>query len=129
MLPDFHYAAWAAAWLGIFKGLLWLFLDPNLPGDIAGLVQVKQALLMVPFILCAIGVWNRRRWAAVGLIGAAVIDLMAAVFIPGSMSALFANQFPPYAAVLVLFVGPGASILILTVYSALMSMTEGRGNP
>jgi len=62
------------------------------------------------------------------LIGVALIDLAALFFIPGSLSALFANQFPPYAAVLVLFVGPGASILILTAYSALMSMTAGNGN-
>lgn len=124
MLPDFHWAAWAAAWLGIFNGLLWLFIDPNIPEPVQGSIQLQQALLMVPFVLFAVGTWNRRRWAAWGLIALAAIDLVAYFIIAGSMAPLTQNMFPPYAIVLVLFVGPGADVLILASSSLLLSSTN-----
>ncbi len=123
MLPDFHWTAWAAAWLGIFKGLLWLFLDPNIPQAALGPILLKQVLLMVPFVLLSLGIWNRRRWAVWGLVILAAVDLAVFFIIPGATAALTRDMFPLYAVILMLFVGPGADVLILAAAGTLFSST------
>jgi hypothetical protein len=63
---DYPWQIWAVGWLCIFKGILWLAYEPNLPASMLTLLGFKYSLEMVPLIVFGIGIWNLRKWAVWG---------------------------------------------------------------
>jgi hypothetical protein len=75
MLIGYPWQLWAVGWLAIFKGILWLAYEPNLPDAQLTVLGYKYLIGMLPFLICGFGVWNLRRWAVWGLIALSVLDL------------------------------------------------------
>jgi hypothetical protein len=51
MVESFPAIVWAVGWLAVFKGILWIFIDPNFPASIENAVFMKELLLTVPFVV------------------------------------------------------------------------------
>jgi hypothetical protein len=96
MLIPFPWQIWAAGWLAIFKAVLWLATDPNIPEPMAKILAAKFLIFMVPFIIFGISVWNLKKWGVWGLI-----------------RNIIGNNFWLLAAVLLICNGPIGNILIL----------------
>jgi hypothetical protein len=75
---DFPWQIWAAGWLCIFKGVIWMAYEPNLSDSMLSLLAFKYGLEMIPLILFGIGIWNLRKWA---VWGALVICSLNLIFI------------------------------------------------
>jgi hypothetical protein len=73
---DFPWQIWAAGWLCIFKGLIWLAYEPNLPDSTLTLLAYKYGLEMIPLILFGIGIWNLRKWAVWGALVVCGLNLI-----------------------------------------------------
>ena len=113
MLPDFPWQIWAVGWLAIFKAILWLSTNPNVPSPQAELLTAKFLIAMIPFIVLGIGVWNLRKWAVWGLIALAIVDLLFFVVVPGSSRYVTGGNFWVLSIVLLIFDGPLGNIFIL----------------
>lgn len=120
---DFPWILWALGWLSIFKGVLWLSSDPVVVPLLARVLAAKFLLTMVPFVVFGIGVWNLRRWATVGLLALAVIDLLFYLVFPASITVMVGESFWGLAAVLLVFNGPAGDVLILLAAPALWKHT------
>jgi hypothetical protein len=84
---DFPWQIWAAGWLCIFKGLIWLAYEPNLPDSTLTLLAYKYGLEMIPLILFGIGIWNLRKWAVWGALVVCGLNLIFILFNPQVFSA------------------------------------------
>lgn len=88
MTKDYPWALWAIGWMAMLKSVLWLAYEPvNLTDLTHQLLGYKNLLFSAPFIVGAIGIMNRKRWAAWGLVVLSVIGLLLVVFIPDGLSA------------------------------------------
>lgn len=76
MQVDFTWQVWAVGWLCIFKGIIWLAYEPNLPDNLIAFFGVKYLLQFVPLIVFGIGIWNRRRWAIWGAAAICALNLI-----------------------------------------------------
>ncbi len=76
MQVDFTWQVWAVGWLCIFKGIIWLAYEPNLPDNLITFFGVKYLLQFVPLIVFGIGIWNRRRWAVWGAAAICALNLI-----------------------------------------------------
>lgn len=80
---DYPWVLWAIGWMAALKSVLWLAYEPvNLPDTTLLLLGYKNLLFSVPFIICAVGIMNRKRWAAWGSVVLAAIGLVFVVLIP-----------------------------------------------
>lgn len=113
MYRGFPWPVWAAGWLAIFKALLWLATDPMVPSPLAEIMTAKFILLLVPFLLGGIGVWNLRKWAVWVLLAASVLDLLFFIVFPDAARIIAGNSFIGLAIVLLTGVGPLGDVLIL----------------
>lgn len=113
MLISFPWPIWAAGWLAIFKAVLWLATDPNIPEPMAKILAAKFLIFMVPFIICGISVWNLKKWGVWGLILLSVADLIIYIVLPQASRNIIGNNFWLLAAVLLICNGPIGDILIL----------------
>ena len=84
---DFPWQIWAVGWLCIFKGIIWLAYEPNLPSNLLSFLGTKYLLMMLPLIIFGIGIWNMRRWALWGAVAVCVIDLAVLFFTPHALGA------------------------------------------
>lgn len=125
MESGFPWQIWAAGWLAVVKALLWMSTDPVVPSPLAGFLTAKFLIAMIPFLLLGIGVWNLRRWAAWGLMIAAIADLAFFIVFPGAWRFLTGGSFWGLAVVLLIFNGPIGNILILLTAPFLLK-TAGR---
>ena len=125
MDQQFPWPIWAVGWLAVVKALLWMSTDPVVPSPLAGFMAAKYLAAMVPFLLLGIGVWNLRRWAAWGLLIAAVVDLAFFVLFSDAWRYLSGGSFWGLAAVLLIFNGPIGNILILLATPVLLK-TAGK---
>jgi hypothetical protein len=113
MLVSFPWQIWAAGWLAIFKAVLWLATDPNMPETMAKILATKYLIFMVPFIIFGISVWNLKKWGVWGLILLSVADLITYIVLPQTSRYIIGNNFWLLAAVLLVCNGPIGNILIL----------------
>lgn len=123
MLETFPWQVWALGWLAIFKGVLWLATDPNVPSPLRETIGIKNLLFMIPFIILGIGIWNLKKWAVWGVILLAVIDLFFFILYPQLSSSpisyakliqyIMGKHFFILQFILLLCNGPLGSILIL----------------
>lgn len=82
MLEAYPWQVWAVGWLAIFKGVLWLATDPNIPIPFREVIGSKNLLVMLPFVISGIGIWNLRKWAVWGIIFLCVVDLLFFILYP-----------------------------------------------
>ena len=129
MHEDFPWQIWAAGWLAIFKAILWLAYDPNLPPSILRLLAYKYTLGMLPLFICGIGVWNFRRWAVWGLIGIAVASLAFFLINPQIFSGVIVKSevfiySVVLSAIVLLCNGPIGDIFILIAAPKMLKITK-----
>ena len=124
MVRGFPWPIWAAGWLAVFKALLWLATDPVAPSPIAERMAAKFLIMLIPFLVTGIGVWNLRKWAVWGLMVTSVLDLLFFVALPDAARIITGNSFIGLAVVLLAGVGPLGDVLIL---AATPSMLKNAG--
>ena len=118
MSADFPWQIWAAGWLCIFKGSIWLAYEPSISDSMLSLLGSKYVLQMVPLIIFGIGIWNLRKWAVWGAVIIAVINLILIIVVPQTFSALVVKSEAAIWSVLLSIVimlcnGPLGDLLIL----------------
>jgi hypothetical protein len=114
--------------LAVFKALLWLATDPVATIPIAERMAAKFLILMVPFLVTAIGVWNLRKWAVWGLVVTSVIDLLFFIVFPNTASVITGNRFIGLAVVLLAGVGPLGDVLILAATPSMLKHAGKSGH-
>lgn len=129
MYVEFPWQIWAVGWLAIFKAVIWLAYDPNLPDSVLRLLAYKYALGMLPLIICGIGVWNLRRWAVWGVIAIAIASLAFLLITPQTFSGLLIkSEVFLYSVVLTAIVmvgsGPLGDIFILIAAPTILKLTK-----
>ncbi len=129
MDTDFPWMLWAIGWLAMLKALLWLAYEPVMPEEILRLLGFKYLLAAIPLIVCGVGLWNRRRWAAWGLLVLAAADLIFLLFVPQSFSAyLVDSEVQIFSVILsgIMLVcgGPAGDALILLAAAVLFRETR-----
>jgi hypothetical protein len=128
MYRGFPCPIWAAGWLAVFKSLLWLATDPVAPSPIAERMAAKFLILMVPFLVTGIGVWNLRKWAVWGLMATSVLDLLFFVVFPDAARIITGNSFIGLAVVLLAAVGPLGDVLILAATPSMLKYAGKSGH-
>jgi len=129
MHEEFPWQIWTVGWLAIFKAILWLSYEPNIPESILTLLAYKYTLGMLPFILCGMGVWNLRRWAVWGVIFLAIANLIFLIVNPQIFSGfLVQSEVLIYSVVLSSIVlvcnGPVGDIFILIAAPVMLKITK-----
>lgn len=92
MSVQFPWQIWAVGWLCIFKGIIWLSYEPNMPENLLSFFGVKYLLEMLPLIICGIGIWNKRKWAVWGAVVICAINLVIFFFTPQAFSAMMVKS-------------------------------------
>jgi hypothetical protein len=129
MHVEFPWQIWAIGWLAVFKAIIWLAYDPNLPDSTLRLLAYKYTLSMLPLIICGIGVWNLRRWAVWGVTAIAIASLAFLLINPETFSAfVIKSEVFLYSVVLTAIImvgsGPLGDIFILTAAPKLLKITK-----
>ena len=129
MSADFPWQVWAIGWLCIFKGILWLAYEPNLPGNLLSFFGVKYLLGMVPLIVCGIGIWNLRKWAVWGAAAVCAINLVIFFFAAQSFSAMMVKSEVVIWSILLSTVtllcnGPVGDLLVILATPTLLKATK-----
>ncbi len=129
---DFPWQIWAVGWLCIFKGILWLAYEPNLPGSLMNLFGLKYLLQMLPLIIFGIGIWNQRRWAVWGAAAICGLNLVLFFFTPQAFNAvLVRSEVYIWSIVLssitLLCNGPVGDLLVLIATPTLLKHTKQAG--
>ena len=76
MNNSFPWPIWAIGWVAIFKGVTWLATDPSIPKPVAEIMAIKFIVMLIPYVILGVGVWNLRKWAVWGLISLSALDLL-----------------------------------------------------
>lgn len=120
MFNTFPWQIWAVGWLAIFKAVLWLATDPNIPDPLAQILGTKFLIFMVPYVVFALGVWNLRKWGIWGLILLTVADLIIYLIYPQSSRYIIGDRFWLFSTVLLICNGPIGDVLILLASPAML---------
>jgi len=126
---DFPWQLWAIGWLAVFKAILWLAYEPAVNDTILRLVGWKYLLGAAPFLVCGVGLWQRRRWAAWGLTLLAVVDLALLIVMPQSIQAYLVDSevflfSVVLSAVVMVCGGPVGDLLILCAAPSMFRNTD-----
>lgn len=129
MDTDFPLSLWAVGWLAVIKAVLWLAYEPVLPEETLRMAGIRLLLAAGPLIACGIGLWNRRRWAAWGVVIIAAANLLFLWFYPRSFQGYLVDSeiqavSMVLSAVMLLFEGPVGDALILLAAPALFKNTR-----
>lgn len=129
MNADYPWQNWAVGWLCIFKGILWLAYEPNLPAGLLHFFGIKYLLLMLPLVICGVGIWNMRKWAVWGAAAICVIDLIVFFFTPNAFSAVLVQSEAVLWSVVLSIVtllcnGPLGDLLVLLLTPSLLKKTQ-----
>ena len=129
MSTEFPWQIWAVGWLCIFKGIIWLAYEPNLPGNLLHLFGTKYLLQMLPLIIFGVGIWNRRKWAIWGAAVICAINLILFLFTPDAFSATMVKSEVAIWSVLLSGVtmlcnGPAGDLLVLLATPLLLKHTK-----
>jgi hypothetical protein len=92
MNTDFPWTLWAIGWLAVLKAVLWLAYEPVLPAATLRLSGFRLLLTAGPLVVCGIGLWNRRRWAAWGVVILASANLLFLGAFPRSIHGNFVES-------------------------------------
>ena len=92
MDSEYPWTIWAVGWLAIFKAFLWLAYEPVQAESVLSLMGGKFLLNVIPLVICAVGVWNLRRWAVWGLIAIAAGNLIFFVVNPQTLNAVLVTS-------------------------------------
>jgi hypothetical protein len=134
MHTEFPWPLWALGLLAIFKAILWVAYEPVLPGPVLRVVGWKYLLEAAPLILCGVGLWRRRRWAAWGLTLLAAADLALFAILPQSIHAYLVDSEVflfsiLLSAVMLVCGGPVGDILMLCGVVAMFRNTMSGDRP
>jgi hypothetical protein len=129
MSAKFPWQMWAAGWLCIFKGIIWLAYEPNISTDLLNFFGTKYLLEMLPLIICGIGLWNMRKWAVWGAIAVCAINLVIFFFTPQAFSAVMVKSEVVFWSILLSSVtllcnGPLGDLLILLAAPSLLKFAK-----
>ena len=125
MDPEYPWTIWAVGWLAIFKAFLWLAYEPVEAESVLRLLGTKFLLNMIPLVIFAIGVWNRRKWAVWGLIALSIANLIFFILNPETLNAvLVVSEVRIYSIILsfltLLCNGPLGDIFILCAAASML---------
>jgi hypothetical protein len=126
---DYPWPVWAVGWLAVLKAFVWLGAEPaSLPDRQLMLMGYKYVIFMLPLLVCGIGAWRMKKWAAWGLIMLAVADLLFFLLSPAARASLALNSTSPVAHVFSMTVyiinGPPGAVMILLLSPALIRRLE-----
>jgi len=129
MNTEFPWQIWAIGWLCIFKGIIWLAYEPNMPDNLLSFFGAKYLLGMVPLIICGIGIWNLRKWAVWGAVAICAINLVIFFFTAQSFSAMMVKSEAVIwsillSAVTLLCNGPVGDLLVILASPTLLKATR-----
>ena len=118
MDPEYPWTIWAVGWLAIFKAFLWLAYEPVQAESVLRLLGAKFLLNAFPLAIFAVGIWNLRRWAAWGLIGISVANLIFFIINPQTLNAVLVESEVRIYSIILSFItllcnGPLGDIFIL----------------
>lgn len=132
LLTAFPWALWAVGWLAILKGVLWLATDPTLPVPLLKVVGIQHLLLLFPFVVGGIGLWNKKKWALWVTVVAALIDLAGYFVYPEALAAFKLVETSILAALLggalVVANGPLGDVLILIATPLMLKQLGAAAN-
>jgi hypothetical protein len=129
MRVDFPWQIWAVGWLCIFKGIIWLAYEPNMPDRSMTFFGLKYLFQIVPLIIFGIGIWNKRRWAVWGAAAICALNLILFFFTPQALSAIVVKSEVLIWSVLLSSItllcnGPVGDLLVLTAIPTLLKHTK-----
>ncbi len=129
MDTDFPWTLWAVGWLAVVKAVLWLAYEPVLPEAILKMVGFKLLLAAGPLIVFGVGLWNRRRWAAWGVVVIAAANLLFLWLYPRSIQGYLVDSeihavSMALSGVMLLCEGPVGDALILLAAPPLFKNTR-----
>lgn len=125
LYTDYPWPVWAIGWIAMLKAFVWLGSEPaSLPDNQLVLMGYKYILFMLPFLICGIGAWNMKKWAAWGLIFLAAADLLFYLVSPADQASLALNRTSSvaYTFSMTVFVinGPPTSVAMLFLAPSLL---------
>ena len=129
MYKEFPWPIWAIGWLAIFKAFLWLAYEPVQAESVLRLLGGKFLLSTIPLVICAIGIWNLRRWAVWGLITIAAAGLIFFIVNPQTLDGvLVVSEVRIYSIILsfitLLCNGPLGDFFILCAAPSMLKHTK-----
>ena len=129
MESEFPWILWAVGWLAILKAFIWLAYEPVEPGNVLQLMAYKNVLGIIPLVIFGIGVWNRRKWAMVGILLVAVCNLIFFIVNPQTLNAVTVqSEVRLYtmilSAITLICSGPVGDILILCAAPGMLKHTK-----
>ncbi len=89
---EFPWTIWAVGWLAFFKAFLWLAYEPVQAESVLRLLGGKFLLNVIPLAICAVGLWNLRKWAVWGLIAIAAGNLIFFIANPQTLNAVLVTS-------------------------------------
>ena len=129
---DFPWQIWAIGWLAIFKAILWAFTDQILPETVLKLLFYKYILFMFPFVICGMGVWNLRKWAASGILILCCTELVFFIIYPSLLtsfaldtSSLLSLIFTAIQSVIQSVIQGPISVIFILIYTPLLFKHTG----
>jgi hypothetical protein len=125
----FPWVLWAVGWLAVIKAFLWLAYEPALPHALLRVMGFKLLSAALPLVVCGIGLWNRRRWAAWGVAAVALCNLLFLWLYPRSLQGYLVESevhalSVVLSAVMLLCEGPLGDALILLAAPFLFKTTR-----
>jgi hypothetical protein len=129
METEFPWIIWAVGWLAFLKAFIWLAYEPVEPANVLQLVAYKNLLNIIPLIIFGIGVWNRRKWAVLGILLVAVGNLIFFIVNPQTLNAVMVQSEVRFytmilSSVTLLCNGPVGDFLILCAAPGMWKLTK-----
>jgi len=85
---NFSWQIWFVGWLAVFKAILWLTTDPVMPAGDLQVLFYKHSLFTLPFLICGIGIWNKRKWAIFSIAVLCTLELLFFMIYPDTLKSL-----------------------------------------
>lgn len=129
METEFPWVIWAIGWLALLKAFVWLAYEPVQPENILQLVAIKNLFNIIPLIIFGIGVWNRRRWAMLGILIVAIGNLLFFIVNSQTLKAVMVHsEVQLYSIILsgitLVFNGPVGDFLILCAAPSMLKQAK-----
>ncbi len=128
---EFPWTIWAVGWLAFFKAFLWLAYEPVQAESVLRLLGGKFLLNVIPLAICAIGLWNLRKWAVWVLIALAAGNLVFFIANPQTLSAVLVTSEVRIYSVILSFItllcnGPLGDLFILCAAPNMLKHAKSR---
>ncbi len=128
---EFPWTIWAVGWLAFFKAFLWLAYEPVQAESVLRLLGGKFLLNVIPLAICAVGLWNLRKWAVLGLIAIAAGNLVFFIANPQTLNAVLVTSEVRIYSVILSFItllcnGPLGDFFILCAAPNMLKHAKSR---